>query len=97
MTDKQGQTGTNREMRGIPHLSLSCGAYNASMTRRLLTPSEVDRLLRYPRGRSARLARRRQLPAVTLPDGEIRFDADQIDKLISSSLKEQGEATNVPR
>jgi len=40
----------------------------------LLTGREVDRLLRYPRGRSARLARRGDIPHVELPDGEIRFD-----------------------
>ena len=50
--------------------------------RRLLTPSETDQLLRYPRGRSARLARARKLPAIVLPDGEIRFDQAAIERLL---------------
>ena len=49
--------------------------------RPLLTPAEADRLLRYPRGRSARLARRGLLPAVELPDGELRFPADLVERL----------------
>ncbi|MEM8493865.1 MAG: hypothetical protein AAF916_10825 [Planctomycetota bacterium] len=47
----------------------------------LLTPAEADRLLRYPRGRSARLARRGLLPHLALPDGEVRFPADLLDRL----------------
>ena len=47
----------------------------------LLTPAEADRLLRYPRGRSARLARRGLLPHWTLPDGAVRFPADLLDRL----------------
>ena len=43
-----------------------------------LTPAEGDRLFRYPRGRSIRLAKAGKLPAVFLPDGEIRFDRQAI-------------------
>ena len=46
----------------------------------LLTPADVDRILCYPRGRSKRLAKRGKIPHVRLPDGEIRFDADVIDR-----------------
>ena len=53
--------------------------------RSLLTPREVDRLLRYPRGRSLRLARAGHLPHIRLPDGEIRFDEAEIDRLLSES------------
>lgn len=43
-----------------------------------LTPEEVDGLLRYPRGRAARLARAGKLPVIILPDGELRFSRDSI-------------------
>ena len=45
----------------------------------LLTPREIDALLRYPRGRAIKLAKAGQLPAVILPDGEIRFARDAIE------------------
>lgn len=48
----------------------------------LLTPREVDRMLRYPRGRSLRLARAGKLPHVQLPDGEIRFSEEQLERVI---------------
>lgn len=58
----------------------------------LLMPREVDRLLRYPRGRAARLARIGQIPHIVLPDGEIRFDETDIEKLlISRNRSEQRE------
>jgi hypothetical protein len=44
----------------------------------LLTPEEVDRFFRYPRGRAARLAKAGKLPAIFLPDGEVRFDREAI-------------------
>ena len=49
-------------------------------------PREVDRIFRYPRGRSLKLARKNQLAHVKLPDGEIRFDADVIQQIIKGSL-----------
>jgi hypothetical protein len=48
----------------------------------LLTSCEVDRLLRYPRGRSLRLARTGRLPAIRLPDGELRFRVGDIEALL---------------
>ncbi len=48
----------------------------------MLMPREMDRMLRYPRGRSLRLAKAGKLPCVTLPDGEIRFDEKTIERLI---------------
>ncbi|GEM_PF-2917245 len=53
-------------------------------TQKLFTPAELDRILRYPRGRSARLARAGKLPAILLPDGEVRFSAGEIDRLITA-------------
>jgi len=50
----------------------------------LLTAAEVDRALRYPRGRSIRLARRGVLPHVVLPDGEIRFEREAIADLLAN-------------
>ncbi len=48
-------------------------------TERLIRPQELDRLLVYPRGRSARLARKGLIPCVVLPDGEIRVDPAVIE------------------
>jgi hypothetical protein len=47
-------------------------------TNELLTPEEVDRFFRYPRGRAARLAKAGKLSAIFLPDGEIRFDREAV-------------------
>lgn len=44
------------------------------METELLRPIDLDSVLGYPPGRSARLARRGLIPHVALPDGEIRFD-----------------------
>ncbi|MCK6465809.1 MAG: hypothetical protein L6Q93_13355 [Phycisphaerae bacterium] len=55
------------------------------MSDQLLKPTELDSRLRFPRGRSARLARRGLIPCVRLPDGEIRFDPE----VISIWLREQ--------
>jgi hypothetical protein len=48
-------------------------------------PREFDRLLRYPRGRSIRLARAGHLLYIRLPDGEIRFNEAEIERLVCSS------------
>lgn len=50
----------------------------------LLLPREVDALLRFPRGRAQRLAKTGELPAVFLPGGEIRFDAEALRAWIES-------------
>jgi hypothetical protein len=44
----------------------------------ILLPRELDRLLRYPVGKSKRLAEKGLLPCIRLPDGEIRFDIDVV-------------------
>ncbi|MDI9430735.1 MAG: MerR family DNA-binding transcriptional regulator [Planctomycetota bacterium] len=48
----------------------------------MLTSREVDRLLRYPVGRTARLARQGLLPHIVLPDGSIRFTADHVEQIV---------------
>jgi hypothetical protein len=53
----------------------------------LLTPHDVDRLFRYPSGRAARLAKAGRIPFIRLPDGEIRFDQIEIDKLLASATR----------
>jgi len=53
----------------------------ANLPPQLLMPGEVDRLLRFPRGRSVRLAKRNQLPHLLLPDDSYRFPADLLDQL----------------
>jgi len=61
----------------------------------LLVPREVDRLLRYPRGRAARLAKAGQIPFIELPDGEIRFDEEVVKRLMEGARPaEKLEATN---
>lgn len=51
----------------------------------LLTPRECDEYLRFPRGRSARLARRGLMDAVTLPDGSLRFRRAELQRLIDGA------------
>lgn len=48
----------------------------------LLRPDEVDEFLRYPFGRSKKLAKKNKIPYILLPDGEIRFDKAEIIKLL---------------
>ncbi len=51
----------------------------------LLIPEEIDNWLRFPRGRALRLARRGLLPAVMLPNGEIRFNRSDIEALLNKT------------
>jgi hypothetical protein len=60
----------------------------------LLTPEEVDRFFRYPRGRAARLATAGKLPAVFLPDGEIRFDREAIVAALTTMSRPAKGATH---
>ena len=45
-------------------------------------PEDVDRRLNWPLGRAERLARRKRLPHVRLPDGSIRFEWEAIAPLV---------------
>lgn len=66
-------------------------------TSSLLTPREVDILLRYPRGRALKLARQGLLPLIILPDGEVRFDLSDIEAALyrgTSDLRPDKEATD---
>jgi Helix-turn-helix domain len=51
--------------------------------RNLLTPAEVDRIFRYPRGRVLRLVRAGKFPHIELPDGEIRIDRATVDAMLT--------------
>ena len=62
----------------------------------LMKPSQVDSLLRYPSGRSQRLARKGLIPHVELPDGEIRFDPEVIHDWIADRSRPGKEAGNAP-
>lgn len=62
----------------------------------LLIAREVDRLLRYPRGRTAKLARTGKIPHIKLPDGEIRFDPNEIEKLLTTTAQ-PAEVSHVTR
>lgn len=61
----------------------------------LLKPSEVDLLLRYPPGRSRRLAKAGLIPHVCLPDGEIRFHEAEIRHLIKRRPAQSGQGGGV--
>ena len=50
----------------------------------LLYPEDVDQRLSWPLGRAERLARQRRLPYVLLPDGSIRFEWSDIERLVVS-------------
>jgi len=50
----------------------------------LLKPREVDLLFRYPAGRALRLAKSGYIPCIFLPDGEVRFDERDINKILKS-------------
>jgi len=54
----------------------------------LLKPREVDVMLRYPAGRSLRLAKANKIPCVHLPDGEVRFDEVVIKQLLKQPPKQ---------
>lgn len=43
---------------------------------------EVDARLRWPVGRATQLAKKGRLPSKLLPDGSIRFDWNEIERLI---------------
>ncbi len=62
----------------------------------LLVPDEVDELFRYPSGRAQRLARRGLIPHIKLPDGEIRFEPDVMDRLLAESRSESACAEAAP-
>ena len=52
------------------------------MTDERLYPEQIDGILNWPLGTSARLARRGKLPHYRLPDGSLRFDRAEIEQLI---------------
>ena len=63
--------------------------------RPFIEPGDLDRRLSYRRGRSARLARKGLIPHVLLPDGEIRFDPEVIDKWLAE-LSVEADGIAVP-
>jgi hypothetical protein len=56
----------------------------------LLYPEEIDKRLNWPPGRAERLARRKKLPHVRLPDGAIRFRWEDIEPLLVCVAAEGG-------
>jgi hypothetical protein len=58
------------------------------MEKRLLKPREVDLIFRYPSGRTLRLAKVGRIPCIRLPDGEIRFEESEIEKLLAGGASE---------
>ena len=60
----------------------------------LLTPREVDQLLRLPRGRAVRMADAGQLPAVRLPSGDLRFRADDLARVLQATTATEAGASD---
>jgi len=54
---------------------------------RLLTGAEAARILRIPTGRLSRLTRAGRVPHVELPDRELRYDRDDLDKWIDENKR----------
>ena len=50
---------------------------------------EIDQRFGWPLGRAERLARRKRLPHVVLPDGAIRFEWEDIEPLLVRVPAEQ--------
>jgi hypothetical protein len=48
----------------------------------LLLPREADLIFRYPAGRTLRLILAGRIPAIHLPDGEIRIDRSTIEEIV---------------
>lgn len=53
----------------------------------LLKHKQVDRLLQLPFGKTLSLAREGKIPHIVLPNGEIRFDDRDIEKLIEKGRR----------
>ena len=49
---------------------------------KLLSGDEIDALFSWPMGRTQRLAKLGKLPFFRLPNGDLRFDLDELQKLI---------------
>ena len=47
-----------------------------------LYPEDIDEKLNWSLGRAARLAKKKRLPHILLPDGSIRFEWKSIEKLL---------------
>jgi predicted site-specific integrase-resolvase len=61
------------------------------MDKKLLKPNEVDLLLRYPLGRTAKLAKAGRIPFICLPDGAIRVDEAEIERILNRPSKVVGD------
>lgn len=61
---------------------------------RVIDGPEVDRRLAWPIGHAEKLAKRRKLPHLVLPDGAIRFRWNDIEQLIVERIaRETGVTT----
>ena len=58
------------------------------MENRLLKPSEVDIIFRYPTGRTQRLAKAGKIPFIELPDGENPIET--LAKVIRTEKNDDG-------
>lgn len=59
-----------------------------------LDSTQIDKLLGWPLGKAEKLARRRRLPHVRLPDGSIRFRWAEIEALLTHVPADEREAAS---
>jgi predicted site-specific integrase-resolvase len=55
---------------------------------KLLKATEVDELLRYAAGRTLKLAKAGKIAFVCLPDGAIRFDEQEIQRILQGRSRQ---------
>lgn len=60
----------------------------------LLTPADVARWLTLPTPKVERLARRGEIPAIVLPDGNLVFSGDELSRWLEGLRGQQREATH---
>ncbi len=58
----------------------------------LLKPSEVGLILRYSERQVAKLARAGAIPHIVLPDGQMRFEKSEMDRLIEQGRRRTEDA-----
>lgn len=64
--------------------------YGVGMNRTILHGSEVDNILRTPRGTSVRWAKKGKLPHFTLPNGDVRFVLEEIERWMIAASGNKG-------
>ena len=53
----------------------------------IMKPVEVDLTLRWPAGKTERLAKQGKIPHLVLLDGAIRFSPEDVDKILADARR----------